>query len=74
MQNAVQPLIRDSCDIMSIIYYNIIDTSLAISHIFIYHSREREKMKDEGTHYGTMDKSYLEKLMCVGALLFCIVR
>ena len=62
MQNAVQPLIKDGCDIMSIICYNIIDTSLVISHIFICHSREREAMKDEGTHYiyGAMDKSYLE--------------
>ena len=48
MQNAVQPLIKDGCDIMSIICYNIIDTSLAISHLFICHSREREAMKDEG--------------------------
>ena len=73
MHNAVQPLIKDGCDIICIICYNI-DTSLVISHIFICHSRERETMKDEGTHYGAMDKSYLEKQICVGALLFCIGR
>ena len=47
MHNAVQPLIKDGCDIICIICYNI-DTSLVISHIFICHSRERETMKDEG--------------------------
>ena len=76
MQNAVQPLIKDGCDVMSIIYYNIIDTSLVISHLFIFHSREREAMKDEGTHYGAMDKSYLEKTdlcWCI-AILHCEIK
>ena len=38
----------------------IIDTSLAFSHLFV--QRERQAMKDKWTHYGAMDKSLSEQI------------
>ena len=34
-----------------------INPSLVISHLLLASQREREAMKDERTHYGTVDKS-----------------
>ena len=44
-----------------------------ISHLFI-HQREREAMKDERTHHGAMDESYLEQQICDSASIFHIVK
>ena len=61
-------------DIISI-SYTILLTPLQRFLTFLFISqREREAMKDERTHHGSMGKSYSEQQTCVTVSIFYIVK